>query len=284
MENDRFDRQKLWFGEEGQRKIELETVGIVGLGGTGSQINQGLAYLGVRNFVLVDEDIADETNLNRLIGASEEDVTNLTPKVLIAERTIKRISPSANVVAIKTNIRNKKAIDQLKACTTLFGCVDNDGARLVISELAAAYSIPLIDSSTEIISERGGALHYGGRVVVARPGDFCLSCANEIDMEVAKQELSDQLSKEVRKQHGYGLLDQRKSPAVVSLNGVVANMAVTEFLVMVTGLREPNRYLHYKADRGMVSPRACEQKPDCFVCNYLVGMKDKANLYRYILK
>jgi molybdopterin/thiamine biosynthesis adenylyltransferase len=282
MENDRFDRQKLWFGEEGQKGIELQKVGIIGLGGIGSQINQSLAYLGVCNFVLVDEEIVEETNLNRLVGGCEEDVLSSTPKVVVAERTIKRITPDAKVEVIQANIRTKKALDALKSCPTLFGCVDNDGARLVISEFAAAYSISLIDSATEIIPEDDNNLTYGGRVVVARPGDFCLSCANEIDTKVAKQELANPESREVMRRHGYGLGEKAKAPAVVSLNGVIANLAVTEFLVMITGLREPYKYLHYKADRGMVSTRLYDRNPDCFTCNYLVGTREKANLYRYV--
>lgn len=282
MGRDRFSRQKLWFGEEGQQKIELEKVGIIGLGGIGSHINQSLAYLGIRNFVLVDADIAEETNLNRLVGANEADVLASTPKVIIAERVIKQITSDALVEAISTSIRTKKALDALKTCTTLFGCVDNDGARLVISELAAAYSIPLIDSATEILPGNNNSLLYGGRVVIARPGGICLSCANEIDMAVAKQELADPEALEVIKKHGYGLGEQAKTPAVISLNGVVSNLAVTEFLAMITGLREPNKYLHYKADRGIVNSRTIEHNTDCYTCNYLVGAKDKANVYRYI--
>jgi molybdopterin/thiamine biosynthesis adenylyltransferase len=281
MENDRFNRQKLWFGEEGQEKLELQKVGIVGLGGIGSHVNQGLAYLGVHDFVLIDDETVEETNLNRLVGGSEEDVHSKTPKVVVAERIIKNINPDAMVDPIQANLRTKRAIDALKTCTTLFGCMDNDGARLILSELAAAYSIPLIDSSTEIFPSEE-SITYGGRVVIARPGDICLSCANEIDLTVAKKELADPLSKEVMKQHGYGLGEDVKAPSVISLNGVVANLAITEFLVMTSGVREPHQYLHYIANEGKLRPRTIARNPDCYTCNYLVGMRDKANLYRYI--
>ncbi len=282
MENDRFDRQKLFFGEDGQKKIEAQKVGVVGLGGIGSQITQGLAYLGIRRFVLVDEDIVEQTNLNRLVGATEDDVLHAAPKVRVAERTINGINPNAVVEIYQSTNRSKKAIDALRKCTFLFGCVDNDGARLVLSELAAAYSIALIDSATEIIPENGKIIAFGGRVVIAQTGKYCLSCAGQIDMAVAKQDLEDTASRDVRRAHGYGLGEQVKAPAVVSLNGVIANLALTEFLMMVTGLREPNIYLHYRGERGIVLIREVKQDPDCIVCHYIAGKKDKANLYRYI--
>ena len=64
---DRFSRQILAFGEKGQSAIAHTKVGIVGLGGVGSFVAQMLAYLGVNEFLLVDDDIIEESNLNRLI-------------------------------------------------------------------------------------------------------------------------------------------------------------------------------------------------------------------------
>jgi molybdopterin-synthase adenylyltransferase len=40
----------------------------------------------------------------------------------------------------------------------------------------------------------------------------------------------------------------RTGPAVVSINGVVASIAVTEFMVLVTGIREPITHLRYRGD------------------------------------
>jgi hypothetical protein len=45
----------------------------------------------------------------------------------------------------------------------------------------------------------------------------------------------------------------RAGPSVVSVNGVVASLGVTEFMAHVTGLREPVRQLTYRADLGTVT-------------------------------
>ncbi len=277
----RYDRQVRAFGVDGQRKIERSRVGIVGLGGIGSQIAQGLAYLGVRSVVLVDDDRVDETNLNRLIGGLPADAESKSLKVSVMERLIDQINSDATVRAIAKNLRSREALDALISCPVIFGCVDGDGPRLVLTELAAAYEVILMDSATEIVLENGALREFGGRIVVARPGDFCLSCANQIDMEAAKQELESPETRELRRAHGYGLREG-VAPSVVSLNGVIANLAITEFLAMTTGIREPNRHLTYYGLRGIVNARQDKRAEDCYTCGYVVGLRDRANIYRFV--
>lgn len=285
MEN-RFSRQILAFGSDGQRAIESQRFGIVGLGGIGSQVTQALAYLGGCSFVLVDDELIDETNLNRLVGATPADVAAKRLKAEIADRMIHAINPSARTQPIPLNLRSEQAMDELTKCTTIFGCVDNDGARLVLMELACAYSIPLIDSASEIIlnESRTRIDDFGGRIVVCRPGDFCLACANEIDFEVAKAELESEDVRALRMAHGYGLGPRVPAPSVVSLNGIIANLGVTELLAMITGLREPFRKRVYRGMRGIVLDNKDVRHTDCYNCGYLIGKQGAANIHRYAVR
>src|SRR5438132_536319 len=73
MTEDRFHRQELLFGREGQKRVESRGVAIVGAGGLGSHVAQQLAYLGTRHFLLVDADRVRVSNLNRLVGATQDD-------------------------------------------------------------------------------------------------------------------------------------------------------------------------------------------------------------------
>lgn len=283
MVDERYDRQVLAFGEEGHRKIETTKVGIVGLGGIGSQVSQALAYLGVVTFILIDDDRVEKTNLNRLVGASQADAEAKTFKVTVAARLIRQASPVAVVREIPKNLRTKDALEALMGCQVVFGCVDHDAPRLIMTELIAAYALTLIDAATEIIADNGKLLEFGGRVVVARPGDYCLECAGQLDMERAKWELASPEEQEISRSHGYGLGDDAPAPAVISLNGVIANLAVTEFLVMVAGIREPNRHLTYHALRGNVNIRTAKRRDDCFICGYLASKGEEANILRYTL-
>lgn len=283
--SDRYHRQILAFGNEGQARLVQSEVAIVGLGGLGSHVAQSLAYLGVKSFVLIDDDTVDITNLNRLVGATLADAESGALKVRVAERLIRQITPDASIRAIAANLRTSAALQTLMSCPSIFGCVDNDGARLVLMELAAAYEATLIDAATEIFRDESSGIltEFGGRVVVARPGDFCLDCANQLDREVAKQELESLHVRALRMQHGYGLGSQVTAPAIISVNGTVANLAVTEFLAMTTGIRAPHRQLTYYALRGVVTVRTDGRRPDCYICGYLTGQRERANIHRYVV-
>ena len=283
MNKNRFARQILMFGEEGQKKIERQKVGIVGLGGVGSQVAQALTLPGVRQFGLIDDDRIDETNLNRVAGAFPPDVGRL--KVNVAQDHILRINPQADVVTFPQNLRTREAIGFLTGCSAIFGCVDHDGPRLVLTELAAAYNIPLIDIATEIFPDaEGQPFDFGGRVIIARPGDYCLFCADQLDREIAKEELEAPEIQVARRKHGYGLGKDVPAPAVFSLNGSVVNPAVIEFLLMVTGIREPARRLTYKGMRGVMTNSEDKRKTDCYTCGYVRGQRDKANIWQYLLR
>ncbi|HOC54256.1 MAG TPA: ThiF family adenylyltransferase [Verrucomicrobiota bacterium] len=282
MNNSRFARQVLMFGEEGQRKIETERVGVVGAGGLGSQMGQALAYAGVLNYGVIDDDVLDETNMNREAGGFPSDVGRL--KVEVVREHILKIIPEAKVKAIPCNLRTREAIECLIGCSAIFGCLDHDGPRLVLTELASAYRVPLFDVATEIFPEMAGQpFDFGGRVVVARPGDYCLLCADQLDRDLAKEELETPEIRAARLKHGYGLGSETPAPAVFTLNGVLANLAVMEFLVMVTGIREPARRLTYKGMRGVVTNSTDRGREDCFTCKCLCGQREKANIWRYLL-
>lgn len=98
----RYSRQELLFGQEGQRRLQALRVAVVGLGGLGSHVVQQLAYLGVLKYVLVDGDVVTPSSLNRLIGAVEGDVAERRPKVEVAKRVITTVQPSADVHPVRS--------------------------------------------------------------------------------------------------------------------------------------------------------------------------------------
>ncbi len=93
-----YDRQIRAFGEEGQAALARLRLGVVGLGGTGSVVVQQLAHLGVSDFLLVDPDAVETTNLNRTVGSTPKSVGE--SKVSVAARMIRSIRPDARVEEI----------------------------------------------------------------------------------------------------------------------------------------------------------------------------------------
>lgn len=63
----------------------MARVGIICLGGGGPHVAQQLAHIGVGQYVLVDPDVIEETNLNRLVGGTLADVDASLTKIEISD-------------------------------------------------------------------------------------------------------------------------------------------------------------------------------------------------------
>jgi len=280
---ERLDRNIGFFGREGQDRLTRANVVLVGCGGLGSHVVQQLAYLGVSRFTLIDHEDLDVTNKNRYVTSFADDPVPGSPKVDLARREIHLINPSAHVTCIRSELRSRAAFDSVMSGGYVFGCLDNDGARLILTELCAAYQRPYFDLATEIIP--GECPIYGGRVFVARGDNGCLVCRELLDLREAQKDLEGRAAREDRA-NLYGVpLDAlgRSGPSVVSINGVVASLAVTEFSVAVAGLRRPHTLLTYRADLGRVTVTGDSAPHGCYYCQEVYGMSDAAAVDRYFV-
>ncbi|HLF79752.1 MAG TPA: ThiF family adenylyltransferase [Dehalococcoidia bacterium] len=278
MTNDRFHRQELLFGRVGQERLQSCTVALVGLGGLGSHVAQQLAYLGVRSFRLVDRDIVDRSNLNRLVGASESDLNRC--KVDVASDMIKRIMNDADVLPIRDSFVSDDGFSALKTANVVFGCMDRDASRLVLNEFCQAYERPYFDLATDIDPS---APTFGGRVLFA-DGRVCVICKAILDQEAIRLAFSSETKLEEDRLI-YGIdrfaLDD-VGPAVVSLNGILASVAVTEFVAHITRLRDANLYLEYRGMQGVLVRDNNVPAAGCYYCKMIRGLADDADLGRYI--
>lgn len=263
----RYDRHMALFGATGQERIAATRTAIVGLGGLGSHVAQQLAYLGVVDFILIDADRLETSNLNRLIGAAPADVG--TDKVEVAARTVRTVQPEAKIVQAAAQFPAPESADELAHADVLFGCVDDDIARLELVRHASEYRLPYIDLASDVAATG----EFGGRILFAKDGERCLSCAGELDQHaLARAQMTDH--QRAADDEIYGV-DRAAlgagGPSVVSVNGVVASLAVTEFMVWRTGLREPIGHLNYRGDRGTVGRRADPERGYCHYCMELWG-------------
>jgi molybdopterin/thiamine biosynthesis adenylyltransferase len=259
----RYSRQVLLFGKDGQRRLAGKRVAIMGLGGLGAHVALQLSYLGVRHFVLADGDVVTESSLNRLVGATEADLTSKTTKVAVAERQIRAIQPTAEVTGIPKPLEAEEVRATLAGADIVIGCLDDELARLHLLERASDRGIPYLDLATDT-----GEGFYGGRVLFTLGDNGCLSCRDELDQqELARAAMDD----EQRRAHDriYGIPRSQigeTGPSVISLNGVVASLGVTEFMVWATGLRQPKPHLVYRGDLGIVTQNIDPPRPDCYYC------------------
>lgn len=282
MKNERFNRNEGFFGREGQERIAASRVAVVGIGGLGTHIVQQLALLGVGHLALIDDEELDVTNRNRYVGARYDDPIPGTPKVDIGERIIQAIDLDIRVDKVSDSLVSESAFNAVIDADHVFGCLDNEGSRLILTELCAAYSRPYFDIASDIPPDN--VLDYGGRVCVAWDGNGCLVCLNVLDIAEAQIDL---LNPDARRNRDaiYGIKREllgESGPSVVSINGVIASLAVTEFMVAVTGIRPPQRILNYYGQRAVVTVSKDAPGPDCYYCKGLRGRGDAVDVQRYI--
>jgi molybdopterin/thiamine biosynthesis adenylyltransferase len=283
MDHERFDRQLRLFGRAGQERIAESYVTIVGNGGTGAHAGQQLAFLGVKEFGLIDADHATKSSRNRLIGMRPDDAKNETPKVKIVERLIREIEPDAEITTVHDTFLSAAGEAELDKATAIFGCVDRDGARLLLNEFATAYDKPFFDVATDTDMD-GDRVTFGGRLMVRTGSEACLYCMDLLDRQAVRRDLSSpERRAEVEKMYGVnrdGLGET--GPSVVFLNGTLVSLAVTEFMVFVTGVpRLPKRLLRYDGLRGIVLEPKDPPLHDCPYCTR-TGDGDRVDWRRHI--
>ena len=275
-----YDRNIRFFGKAGQQNLAGAHVAIVGIGGLGTHVVQQLALLGVGHLALIDDEDLDVTNRNRYVGVRSDDPIPGSWKVAIGERLAKEINPGICVAPIRQSLAGPQAFEAIIQADYVFGCLDNEGARLVLNEFCAAYSRPYFDLASDILPDGS----YGGRVCVAWEGQGCLVCCGELDMAQAKADLETPEAR-ANREAIYGVpreaLDQA-GPAVVSINGVVASLAVSEFMLGVTEIRPPKRLCRYRGDRGIVVTVTDDPAPDCYYCKGIRGMGADSGVQRYL--
>lgn len=261
------DRQVRAFGPEGQRRLESVRVGVVGCGGTGSVVVQMLAHLGVCHLVLVDPDVVEVTNLNRLVGATQSDVQQVRTKVDVARRMARRIRRSVQVQTVAMPLGAPRALAALRGTDLLFGCTDNHASRLLLNQMAVQYLIPLLDLGAGLKAAPGGGLETaGGQVRLVRPGQACLACIDGIDRAQAALEILSPLARQRQAARGYVQGLDMPTPAVLFLNNVVASLAMAEFVNLWTGYRPPAPLLYFDLLQSRLTGARAERRPACLAC------------------
>ena len=260
--DERHDRQVRAFGTSGQQMLQRLHVGLVGCGGTGSAVAPQLAHLGVAGFTLIDPDLVETTNLNRLVGAGPGDVG--LPKVKIAERIIKAINPQALVRTLQADVVDSDIAPQLAGFDAIFLCTDSHASRAVVGQVAYQHLVPVFDMGVSITAREGSVTHITGRVQMLAPRLPCLTCTGALDSEQIRREM---LTPEQSAADPYIQGAREPQPAVISINSTMASLAVTMFLGAVTPAPIGARFQYYDGIRGTVRPASASQIEGCIVCS-----------------
>ena len=265
--DERYVRHKDLFGAAGQDKLARTRVGIAGTGGLGCFVSMELAYLGVCLQTLVDADAVELRNLNRLVWATPADLGRM--KVEVMADMVSRILPGAGPTKVPRPLEHADAQTALRDVDVIVSCLDDDHARLNLIALATAAGIPFFDLATDVIPEPGKVPTFGGRIIFSGIGERCAYCMRELDQVEIRRATMTPAELEIEASI-YGVpvsaLTRTSGPSVVSLNGVVASLAVTEFMKFITGLLTPAPMLRYNGN--MPSVRRVLDAPSIVPCPY----------------
>jgi molybdopterin/thiamine biosynthesis adenylyltransferase len=257
----KYDRQVRAFGVDGQKILEQVSVAIVGVGGTGSVLAQQLAHLGVKSFLLIDPDVIELSNLNRVVGSSASSL--MQPKVSVAKSLIEAINADAKVVTHINSALSEQARKLLCQTEAIFMCTDSHSSRAFLSELCHQYLIPGFDVGVSITASNGGVKAVTGRAQMVVPEIPCLLCSNAINYSRIREEL---MTPAQRAADPYFNEEAVTQPAVISLNSTVVSLAVTMFLGAFTGMPLSGRWLTYDGMKGFVKALGTTRDPECPVC------------------
>lgn len=257
-----FDRQVRAFGASGQQRLQALRVAIVGLGGTGSIVAQQLVHLGVRDFILVDADHIEVTNLNRVVGAYPEDIGR--SKVEVAQRYLERVAPDVKVRSVVGDVVRTSVARRLIDADLIFCCTDSHGSRSVVQQLAYQFLLPCIDIGSTITASAGEITGIFGRVQLLGPDQPCLWCTALLSSAEVRR---DMMSEFERKADPYIQGAHEPAPSVVSINGTVVSLAVTMLLGLATSVPVDSRHLIYNARTSTLRSVRGAVKERCFICS-----------------
>ncbi|WP_298667331.1 HesA/MoeB/ThiF family protein [uncultured Methanofollis sp.] len=141
-ELERYRRQTMLFGEEGQEKLKGATVFIAGAGGLGCPVALYLAAAGVGHLRLADCDTVETTNLNRQVLHWDRDVGRA--KVASAGEKLAAVNPEIEVETARVVIDASNVSDLAGDADMIVDAMDNFETRYLLNEAALKKGIPFV--------------------------------------------------------------------------------------------------------------------------------------------
>ncbi len=235
----RYDRQEKVIGNEAQQLLSAASVLILGSGALGSVSAEIMARAGVKEIILIDRDLVEETNLQRQSLYDESDIG--TPKVLALEKHLKAIRSDLNVTTKFIDLTHENISELGKPWIILDG-TDNLQTRFLLNEYCKVHSIPWVYASA--IGEEG--------YVRLMNDDVCFACFSQ----PASLGTCDTVG------------------VLASTTHTIASLQTQLVIDYVRGTSRPDLY-HLSLKEMKLTIIAVEQNPTCSCCNaeypYLAG-------------
>jgi molybdopterin/thiamine biosynthesis adenylyltransferase len=155
-------------GGAGQVALAGAHIALIGCGGIGSPALQYLAAAGIGQLTLIDDDVVEESNLQRQTIFTPGDIGAW--KAEAAAAWAARFDPAIEVRAVVSRIDRDNAASLLAGATGVLDGCDNFATRLAVSDSCVALGLPL--TSAAVGRFQGQVANFAGHL----PGQPCYRC------------------------------------------------------------------------------------------------------------
>jgi sulfur-carrier protein adenylyltransferase/sulfurtransferase len=227
-------------GVDGQIKLLNAKVLLIGAGGLGSPAALYLAAAGIGTLGIVDDDLVDESNLQRQVIHNTERVG--IPKTESARRSIEALNPDVNVIEHRIRLDASNVLEIIKDYDVLVDGADNFPTRYLLNDASVRLRKPVVSASI---------LTFDGQVSTFVPYEGpCYRCLYPTPPPA---ELAPSCSEN-------GVLGV--------MAGIMGLLQANEVTKLVLGIGEPlvGRLLLFDALSTSFTELKVRRDPDCPIC------------------
>jgi sulfur-carrier protein adenylyltransferase/sulfurtransferase len=227
-------------GVEGQLKLLNAKVLLLGAGGLGAPSALYLAAAGIGTLGIVDDDVVDESNLQRQVIHNTERVG--LPKTASAKATINALNPDVDVIEYRTRLDAENILDIISGYDVLVDGADNFPTRYLLNDASVRLGKPVVSASI---------LGFEGQISTFVPHDGpCYRCLYPTP---PPPELAPSCG-------AAGVLGV--------MAGVMGLLQANEVIKLVAGIGEPliGRLLIYDSLGTRFTELKVRRDPDCPIC------------------
>ncbi len=228
------------FGPEGQNKLKMAKVLIVGAGGLGSPASIYLAAAGVGTIGIVDYDTVSYSNLNRQIAYSTEDIGKY--KTDCSEKQLTRLNPDIEIIKHSLKLSADNVREILVAYDVIIDATDNFPTRYLVSDTAYFLKKPVIE---------GAVAGYDGILMTIIPDKTpCYRCLYPTPPE------------------DIALNSTEETGVLGMLPGIIGTMQALEAVKLIIGIGQTvsGRIITFDAISSSFRDISWKRRKDCPLC------------------
>lgn len=136
-----FARTELLIGKENLQKLQEAKVAVIGIGGVGGYVVEGLVRAGVGNITIMDHDTIAESNINRQIIATTKNIGKY--KVEEMQKRVIEINPAIQIQTINAFYdENSQILDA--TYDYVVDAIDTVSSKIAIIQKCKEYNLPVI--------------------------------------------------------------------------------------------------------------------------------------------